>query len=52
MNFISADEAERIYNGVAKCLTCSHAGDMNCLRSKTMDQIYDCTWSTEGTNRF
>jgi len=46
MNF-SADDAERIYNGVAKCLNCDHAGDMACLRTKSMDEIYDCTWTTE-----
>ena len=43
----SADEAERIYNGVAKCLNCDHAGDMACLRTKSMDEIYNCTWTTE-----
>ena len=45
---LSADDAERIYNGVAKCLNCHHAGDMDCLRTKSMDEIYDCTWTTEG----
>ena len=35
----SADDAERIYNGVAKCLNCDHAGDMACLRTKSMDEI-------------
>ena len=43
----SADDAERIYNGVAKCLNCDHAGDMACLRTKSMDEIYNCTWTTE-----
>ena len=46
MNF-SADDAERIYNGVANCLNCDHAGDMACLRTKSMDEIYNCTWTTE-----
>ena len=43
----SADEAERIYNCVAKCLNCDHAGEMACLRTKSMDEIYNCTWTTE-----
>ena len=43
----SADDAERIYNGVAKCLNCDNAGDMACLRTKSMDEIYNCTWTTE-----
>ena len=45
---LSADDAERIYNGVAKCLNCHHAGDMDCLRTKSMDEIYGCTWTTGG----
>lgn len=45
--YFGANDAERIYNSVAKCLNCDHAGDMTCLRTKSMDEIYNCTWTTE-----
>ena len=44
IGYFTKEEAERIYDKIAKCLDCKNAADMNCLRNRELEKIHECGW--------
>ena len=43
--FYTKSEAKRFYSKISSCLDCDYS-DLECLRSKTLQEITDCSWGS------
>ena len=43
--FFTKSEAKRFYSKISSCLDCEYS-DLECLRSKTLQEITDCSWGS------